>query len=341
MKTNLSNAPAVYIGTYKKYNNGNLSGAWVNLVECGTYSNFLEKIRNIHSDEKDPEYMIQDYENFPDGIDSGEWLSEKDFNDVIEAYNDSLNNLDVVNEQFTIVDYSEKAFAVIGDTKSIKDKLKSFGGRFNAKLSCGPGWIFSKTKLEEVKAFIGGGEIKKEEKESSSFKNYLNEFAELKDDPAYYKKQYSIVLKMEDGIYIPIEKSKIENRFCFHDEGPGYELYKKVTETELTLKKYFLNRNLNELKSNIENFSNPQNGKKVWIDIWDSKSEQCTVAVYDDYSYDRNKGTYGHREATPNEIGMIIEAYKIELSNFEKRLQTYLKRYGVSKIDTWTYWADA
>lgn len=51
-----------------------------------------------------------------------------------------------------IVDYSEKAIAVIGETKAVKDRLKELGGRFNAKLSCGPGWIFSKTKKNDLKA---------------------------------------------------------------------------------------------------------------------------------------------------------------------------------------------
>jgi len=53
-----------------------------------------------------------------------------------------------------IVDYSEKAFAVIGETKPIKDGLKNLGGKFNFRLTCGAGWIFSKTKLEAVKAFL-------------------------------------------------------------------------------------------------------------------------------------------------------------------------------------------
>ena len=53
-----------------------------------------------------------------------------------------------------IVDYSEKSFAVIGETKAIKDTLKQLGGRFNPRLTCGAGWIFSKTKLEDVKRVI-------------------------------------------------------------------------------------------------------------------------------------------------------------------------------------------
>ena len=53
-----------------------------------------------------------------------------------------------------IIDYSEKAFAVIGDTKPIKDALRELGGRFNARLSCGAGWIFPKTKAESVRAAL-------------------------------------------------------------------------------------------------------------------------------------------------------------------------------------------
>ena len=51
-----------------------------------------------------------------------------------------------------IIDYSEKSFVVTGNTKPIKDTLKDLGGKFNFRLSCGAGWVFSKTKIEEVKS---------------------------------------------------------------------------------------------------------------------------------------------------------------------------------------------
>ena len=53
-----------------------------------------------------------------------------------------------------IADYSEKAFAIIGNTKEIKETLKSLGGRFNPRLTCGAGWVFSKTKLDAVKVAL-------------------------------------------------------------------------------------------------------------------------------------------------------------------------------------------
>lgn len=53
-----------------------------------------------------------------------------------------------------IVEYSDKSFAVYGDTKPYKDELKELGGRYNANLRDGPGWIFSNTKLSAVEEFF-------------------------------------------------------------------------------------------------------------------------------------------------------------------------------------------
>lgn len=53
-----------------------------------------------------------------------------------------------------IINYSDKAIAVIGDTKPYKDKLKELGGRWNPNLNCGMGWIFSKNAESKVKALF-------------------------------------------------------------------------------------------------------------------------------------------------------------------------------------------
>lgn len=59
--------------------------------------------------------------------------------------------IDGDNSTLKLVDYSEKSFAIIGETKPIKDLLKNLGGRFNPCLSCGAGWVFSKARIESVK----------------------------------------------------------------------------------------------------------------------------------------------------------------------------------------------
>lgn len=53
-----------------------------------------------------------------------------------------------------LIDYSEKAFAIIGETKPIKETLSDLGGSYNRRLSCGPGWIFSKSRIDTVKQFL-------------------------------------------------------------------------------------------------------------------------------------------------------------------------------------------
>jgi len=54
--------------------------------------------------------------------------------------------------QIQIIDYSEKAIAIIGDTRPIAEKLgkKGLGLKFNKYLTCGPAWIAPKSRLEEI-----------------------------------------------------------------------------------------------------------------------------------------------------------------------------------------------
>ena len=79
-------APRIYVGTYAKYNDGDISGEWVDLTDFAhDYDGFVKHCREIHKDEKDPEFMIQDYEGFP-----RKWYhesglpTEEEFDKIIE-----------------------------------------------------------------------------------------------------------------------------------------------------------------------------------------------------------------------------------------------------------------
>lgn len=56
-----------------------------------------------------------------------------------------------------IQNYSDKAIVVRGNTRKYKEDLKKLGGKYNGRLSAGPGWIFSKKSELEVKSFISDG----------------------------------------------------------------------------------------------------------------------------------------------------------------------------------------
>lgn len=84
-----------------------------------------------------------------------------------------------------MVDYSEKAIAVIGDTAQVKDDLKAMGGRFNRNLMVEgervAGWVFSKSKTAEVLMFIGKQNAPEE---AEKVEDHFVEVHEMAEEPA-------------------------------------------------------------------------------------------------------------------------------------------------------------
>ncbi|MCQ2232459.1 MAG: antirestriction protein ArdA [Paludibacteraceae bacterium] len=86
----------VYCGTYAKYNNGSIQGAWLDLFDYSDADEFFDDCRELHKDEDDPEFMFQDYEGFPSSLyeeSMGHELAEK----LIELINTPTN---IDEEQF-------------------------------------------------------------------------------------------------------------------------------------------------------------------------------------------------------------------------------------------------
>jgi len=85
-------------------------------------------------------------------------ISGEEANICIKAQTVKAKAPETVTGDFIIVYYSEKAIAVFGDTRPIKDRLLAIGGRFNTKLTHEgvktAGWVFSKTKEQEVRNLL-------------------------------------------------------------------------------------------------------------------------------------------------------------------------------------------
>ncbi|EBF8622729.1 antirestriction protein ArdA, partial [Salmonella enterica subsp. enterica serovar Istanbul] len=74
--------PAVYVGTWHKYNTGSIAGRWFDLVTFDGEGEFVAACRTLHQDETDPELMFQDFEGFP-----GNMASECHINwDYVEGF---------------------------------------------------------------------------------------------------------------------------------------------------------------------------------------------------------------------------------------------------------------
>ena len=76
--------PAVYVGTYHKYNCGSIAGAWLDLSMFESYEEFEEVCRILHADEDEPEFMFQDFMNFPEDWYCESFMGEYDFYKIQE-----------------------------------------------------------------------------------------------------------------------------------------------------------------------------------------------------------------------------------------------------------------
>lgn len=103
--------PAVYVGTYGKYNNGSLQGEWINLTDFDSKEEFLQYCRQLHSDEPDAELMFQDYEYVPRIFIDESYIDER-FWDFL---NDDSHDYDIKYAVANEVSDADEYFDVIDD----------------------------------------------------------------------------------------------------------------------------------------------------------------------------------------------------------------------------------
>lgn len=147
-QTNGSYSPALYCGTYGKYNSGKLCGMWVNVSTFDSYEDFENFCLAIHADEDDPELMYQDYENMPRSL-YHESMGEKEFNNILkycdlcDEYNvsavddflewSSSYDLDRMHDAYVGVYDSEEDFAeeIVSDCYDLDNMMGSLACYFD------------------------------------------------------------------------------------------------------------------------------------------------------------------------------------------------------------------
>jgi antirestriction protein len=142
--TYTESTPRVYVGTYAKYSNGDLAGAWLDLSDYADWSDFYEAATKLHSDEADPELMFQDWEGIPENMISEssiseevwEWLElDEEEKEILAAYQDAVDQEGTLNE-------AQNAFAGAFDDVEdfIWDLLRSFGEEPDPRTIIGAGF---------------------------------------------------------------------------------------------------------------------------------------------------------------------------------------------------------
>lgn len=73
-----------------------------------------------------------------------------------------------------IINYSPKSIALTGNYQGLEYELATIGGSYNSRLSCGPGWIFSKRNLPLVQQLVD----KHNQSVDQSLANYIEDVLE-------------------------------------------------------------------------------------------------------------------------------------------------------------------
>jgi len=301
---------AVYCGTYYRYNCGSLFGKWLKLADYKGKSEFLAACRKLHSREHDPEFMFQDSENIPSSM-YGESYVKEEIWQVINA----LRNCTPDKQQ---------AFYEYCENNGLEQDLQAFQE-------------FDKKNISQTKKMPYEEEIKAE-------------LAKCKwaQDWDYLKKHSSTFIKI-DGKIVRIEKPEIETRFCFgySDFGQG-ATYEEANEACQSFgEKQFLRENLKSFDDILDYFL-PENEQSDHLH-WQGRN----LYLYKNYDYDIYSVHFLRDYDVQNEpwrwgkitpIKVSADGVKFyhqtlisERAKFEKRLRSYLKRYGTSKLHTWTY----
>jgi len=312
--------PRVYVGTYGKYNRGSLAGGWLSLKECKDYQDFLRKCGRLHRGEHDPEFMIQDCEDFPDGLNCGEWLSEQDFKDVIAACEEE-------ERQESVADRLRVA---------LRERLKADGKAVPAD--------DEQTLLEEY--------MKEYEKVWPDDKSMLD----------YCRKEFSGAVRLQNGGILYFEKPSIKTEFCFGystcGQGAEYDEANNAARSART-EGYFLHANLDEMDERIRalelNCCYPEgewNGTYDNLTWYIQRKSYCSqkeelnlfeFRAWREYDVENEPWRYtpgSYEKMSDADRMTILGGMKREREKFEKRLRAYLKRYGTTKLRTWTYWLD-
>lgn len=160
----------------------------------------------------------------------------------------------------------------------------------------------------------------------------------------YCFKKSALLVELNDGDILTIDKPTIETHFCF---GYGYcgvstqEEINRAYDAEEKARangEYFKRENLKDLDSWISTLEDESQKIYKFVSYYGLSKDDHLKSVRV-FSYWESVPEYAE-EITKQERKAILDGYKEVRAKFEKRLDTYLKRYGTSKLKTWTYLVD-
>ena len=165
----------------------------------------------------------------------------------------------------------------------------------------------------------------------------------------YTVKHTSNYLRLGNGMVHLFPKPPVETRFCFghgqngistdEEQEFAHDACKAVSEKE-----GFFAANM-EYFSDYDKFFREieENHSKIYAFVNRTKGYICDL--FCDYDIWEMKHYYGQKVdtayvLTENDIANLKKMVEEEKAKFIKRLETYWKRFGNTKLHTWTYLVD-
>lgn len=162
----------------------------------------------------------------------------------------------------------------------------------------------------------------------------------------YCVKKTDYIVELSNGDILAIEKPNIEKSFCFgYSDSPydtkDYDRANNMVTHAKTNEQYFLSENLKQVDCCIKDLNNDNfkpYARKAYI-CQNNNSRLIVIEFMPRYKQPSTDDDR-YRLLTQEDIERIMQGYTEVRHRFEKRLHAYLKRYGLSKIRTWSYWRD-
>lgn len=157
----------------------------------------------------------------------------------------------------------------------------------------------------------------------------------------YCVKKTARIVELSDGALICIEKPTIKTRFCFGYHANGY-CTEEISTAEAAAahaaksQEYFKTKNLKSMDAMLKALENSEAGIRPQYTGTAESTRICELVFPEPWE----PASPGYRRLLSEDREKLREAYRTERGVFAARLDAYLRRYGLSKVHTWTYWAD-
>lgn len=161
-------------------------------------------------------------------------------------------------------------------------------------------------------------------------------------------KEAAHIVELTDGSIIVIDKPRIKKDFCFGYRDSRYDTVEfdeanAAADHARSSTDYFLSENLAEIDDAIAHLE----GKKrsswdyhICIPYYNQSADSKLKRILGVYWYEEER-VQKYPKLEGEDRARVLEGYKVVRASFEKRLHSYLKRYGMSKVNAWSYWVDA